>query len=110
MTRIKMAIVVLFAPLWAVTINSAQVWAQKPVDNIDQILELSGLKKQVERIPAQMRSGFIEQQQRAKKKLSPEDYDRLLKIIMESYNASDLKQSIADYLKDRYHHGHVLAE
>jgi hypothetical protein len=99
-----------FSILLAVTIHPTHLYAQTQAENIDKMLELSGLKKQVEQMPEQIRSGFVQRQQRAEKKLSPEDYDRLLKIITDSYNASDLKQSVADYFKKHYDHDRVSAE
>ena len=98
------------AILLAIAINPTHVHAQTPAENIDKMLELSGLKKQVEQIPAQIKSGFVQRQQRAEKKLSPEDYDRLLKIITDTYNASDLNQSIVDYFKKYYDRDRVSAE
>jgi len=99
-----------FAILLAIAIDPTHVHAQTQVDNINNMLELSGLKKQVDQMPAQIKSGFVQRQQRAEKKLSPADYDRLLKIITDGYNASDLNQSIVDYFKRHYDHDRALAE
>jgi hypothetical protein len=84
--------------------------AQTPSENIDEMLELSGLRKQIEQIPAGVKSGLAQQQQRAQRKLSPEEYERVLKILMDSYNASDLIQSMEDYFKEHYDHDLVSAE
>lgn len=114
--RSMMILRVLFVILLASACNLIHVNAPTPVsvqtpdEQIDEMLELSGLTKQVEQMPAAIKSGFIQQQQRGQSKLTPENYDRLLKIVTDSYNASDLKQSMVDYFTAHYDHDHVSAE
>jgi len=99
-----------FAFLLIIAIHPTPVHAQTPDENIKKVLELSGLNKQIELLPAQIKSGFDQEQQGAQRKLTPEEYDRLLKIMMDAYNASDLKQSMVDYFKEHYDHDQISAE
>lgn len=91
--------------LTAVTISVlglTDAQAQTPADNIAAILELSGLNKQIDQIPALIAAGLAEQHQGGSDKMSPEEYDRLSRIMADAYKAAGLRQSIGDYFQAHY--------
>jgi hypothetical protein len=96
--------------LLALAILPGPVPAQSPAENIDEILMLSGIKAEVGQIPGEIKSGFVRQQQSAEFKLTPKNSDRVLKILMESYNPSDLERSITDYFNEHYDPAQATAE
>jgi len=110
MTRFSTTIRVPVVVLLAVAILPVPVPAQDPSGSIDEMLKLSGLKAQVGQIPVEIKSDFVRQQQSAEFKLTPKNSDRILKILMEAYNASDLERSVVDDFKEHYDSAHAAAE
>jgi hypothetical protein len=108
--RITLNIRIHVVVLLAMAIHPVLVSAQSPAENLDEILKLSGLKTQVGQIPVEIKTDFVRQQQAAEFKLTPKNSDRILKILMESYNASDLEQSVVDHLKEHYDPARASAE
>jgi Trp operon repressor len=101
---------VLFIILPAGGCASIPLRSPTPAEQIDEMLKLSGLTTQIERLPEAMQSGFIQRQQSGQSRLSQENFENLLKIVAETYNASDLKQSIMDTFAAHYDRDQVLAE
>jgi len=75
---------------------------------IKEILELSGLKTQIEHIPAMIRSGLMEQEKK-NKILKAVEFNYFKRIIEESYHAGDLYRTVYDYFKDHYERDRFLA-
>jgi len=75
---------------------------------IKEILELSGLKTQIEHIPAMIQSGLMEQEKK-NKTLKPGEFKNLKRIMEESYYTEDLYRTVYDYFKDHYEQKRFLA-
>ncbi|HXZ26131.1 MAG TPA: hypothetical protein VEI24_07925 [Nitrospiria bacterium] len=84
--------------------------AGTPAEEIDDLLTLSGLSKQIELIPSTIQSKFAQHQQNLPHTLRPQNSHRLLTILTEAYNPSDFRQSIVDYFAAHYNRDRVQAE
>jgi len=76
--------------------------AENPSKNIDEILEVSGLRTQIQQVPVDIKSGFLQRQERSPKKFSPKQTKKILEILTESYDASALEASVVGYIEKRY--------
>lgn len=77
----------------------------EPKALIEEVLELSGAKKQILQIPAVCQSQLSERQGRMK----PADYARLSQIIAESYRPDTLYKAVSDTFKSRFDEKRLLA-
>jgi hypothetical protein len=93
MTKRWMAIGVLCVLGWP----GAAGFAQENNNEVDEILERSGIKQQIERVPVMIQSG-LETHQEKSSDLSFEDFDKLVRIITDSYEDKAIYQSVVDYL------------
>jgi hypothetical protein len=82
--------------------------AKGPIDPkalIEEVLELSGAKRQVLQIPALCQSRLSERKGRMK----PADYARLSQIVAEAYRPDTLYKAVTDTFKNRFDEKRLLA-
>lgn len=77
----------------------------EPKALIEEVLELSGAKRQVLEIPALCQSRLAERQGRMK----PAEYARLSQVVAESYRPDTLYKAVTDTFKKRFDEKRLLA-
>ncbi|MFQ5794400.1 MAG: HEAT repeat domain-containing protein [Candidatus Bipolaricaulia bacterium] len=65
---------------------------------IEEILELSGMKKQIERIPARVDAELAQRQT----EMNREDYEKIRKIMVESYRYDAVYRAVVDKFTDNF--------
>lgn len=71
---------------------------------LGKVLELSGIKKQIESIPARVADEYAQYKER----IPAQNYEAGSKIMADSYNAGDIYSSIIDYFNANYRRGHLM--
>lgn len=71
---------------------------------IAEVLELSGAKKQVEQIPDIVNAQLTQRQMEVK----PEVYEKVSRIMAESYKANTLYQDVVNYFKNNFDQNRLL--
>ena len=96
--------------LLAITFNPPPAAAQTQGEIIDEMLELSSIRQKIDRISVRVKSELDRQQHGTQNKLTPNEYDRISKILTGSFAGSDLNQSIASYFHKHYDQDRAVAE
>lgn len=81
----------------------------EPKALIDEVLDLSGAKKQILQIPAVVQSRLSERHGQMRDRMRPADYTRLNQIVAESYHAETLYKAVTDTFKSRFDEKRLLA-
>lgn len=86
-------------------VKESAVGSVDKAEMIKELLELSGGKKQIENFPAMVVSGA----EQWRGKLTPQNFEKLISMIRESYNADVMYQDVAGYLMSHFDEKHCTA-
>ncbi len=68
---------------------------------VDQLMQKSGLNKQIEQFPVMIQADIIRSNQEAGNKMSAADLNNLVRMVAESFNATTLKDTVSRHIREK---------